>query len=94
VFFNMTTQDTMTMLSSGLPFKARHEIHLDTFQFLILALSSPGSLVVDINTSASLFQLLLRLTLSDFNFFFCSFFSLSFCIVDLIKRFYLKQVTF
>ncbi len=39
VFFNWTTEDTMIMSSSGLPFKAGHKIHLDTFQFLLLALS-------------------------------------------------------
>jgi hypothetical protein len=27
-FFNWTIEDTMTMLSSGLPFRARHEIPL------------------------------------------------------------------
>jgi len=36
VFFNWTTQDTMTMLKSGLPFQVGHEIHLDTFQLLLL----------------------------------------------------------
>jgi hypothetical protein len=31
VFFNWTTQDTMTVSRSGLPFRFGHEIHLDTF---------------------------------------------------------------
>jgi hypothetical protein len=31
VFFNWTTQDTMIVPSSGLPFKVGHKIHLDTF---------------------------------------------------------------
>jgi hypothetical protein len=56
----------MIVLSSGLPFRAGHKIHFDTFQLLFLALSSPKSLVVDINASASLFQFPLLSTLSNF----------------------------
>jgi hypothetical protein len=55
VFFNWTIQDTMIMSSSGLPSRAGHKIHLDTFQFLLLALSPLRSLVVGINAFTSLF---------------------------------------
>ncbi len=44
VFFNWTTQDTMIVLNSGLPFRVGYAIHFDIFQLLLLALSSPGSL--------------------------------------------------
>jgi len=68
VFLNWTTQNTMTMLNSGLPFRVGHEIHLDIFQLLFLALSSHGSPMVDINVSIGFFQFLLCLTLSNFIF--------------------------
>jgi hypothetical protein len=61
-----TIQDTMTMLSGGLPFRIRHEIHLDIFQLIFPTLSCLGNLVVDINVSISLFQLPLHSTLSNF----------------------------
>jgi hypothetical protein len=51
VFFNYTTQDTMTISSSGLRFRIGHKIHLDIF----LALSSLG-LGVDIYSSLGLFN--------------------------------------
>jgi hypothetical protein len=62
VYFNLTTQDIMTVSNSGLPFRVGHKIHLDIFQPLLLALSSPRSLVVDINSSSCFFQFLLRST--------------------------------
>jgi hypothetical protein len=31
VLYNWTTQDTMIVSSSGLPFRTRNEIHLNTF---------------------------------------------------------------
>jgi hypothetical protein len=69
VFFNWTIQDLMIMLSSGFPFRVGHKIHLDTFQLLLPTLSSPKSLVVDINASTSFFQFPLHSTLFNFMFF-------------------------
>jgi hypothetical protein len=66
MLFNWTIQDTMTMLSGGLPFRIRHEIHLDISQLFFPTLSCLGSLVVDINVSISLFQFPLHSTLSNF----------------------------
>jgi len=78
----------MTMSSGGLPFKARHDIHLDFFQLLFLALLFPKNLVVDINASIGLFQFPLCLTLSNFISFFAIFCFFHFA--DLIKRLFLK----
>jgi hypothetical protein len=39
----------MIMSNSGLPLKVGHKIHLETFQFLLLALFVIGSQVVGIN---------------------------------------------
>jgi hypothetical protein len=77
----------MTMLNSGLPFKVGHEIHLDIFQLLLLALSSHGSLVVDINVSIGLFQFLLHLTLSNFISLFVIFHLFHFGLQISLRRF-------
>jgi len=65
VFFNWTTPDIMIVSWNGLPFQVGHKIHLDTFQFLFPTLSSPDSLVVDINVSTGLFQFHLHLPFSN-----------------------------
>jgi hypothetical protein len=75
VFFNYSTKNSMTVSSSGLPFRAGHEIHLDIFQSIFPTLSSLGSLVVDIYSSLGLFNYLcvqLCLILSFFLLFFIS----------------------
>jgi hypothetical protein len=64
--FSIGPLKTIILSRNGLPFQARHEIHLDTFQLLFLALSSPKSLMVVINGSTSLIQFHLCSTLSNF----------------------------
>jgi hypothetical protein len=97
VFFNWTIQYTMTVSRSSLFFRAKHKIHLDTFQLLLPALSSLGNLVVDINVSTSFFQFHLHSTLSNFIFFnsiyiqLCPILSLSIPFTFNFVQFYLFQ---